>query len=134
MTGVAVSFRNGLQSAASIAVDVKYGMNRYVRGQILASDGRRNRIHEKRHIVVDHVDDRVSRRVAMLFLGRIVNAQQGLAFLARRAELKVIKCNSRHDPFGSALKIFNGHMGEIVAQVGFDICPFLQDFALNAGG
>ena len=102
-------------------------------GQALAVDRSKNRVDEKRHVVVDHLDEGECRLVAVSFHGGVEETNQGLALLPRRAEFQVIQRHPRHDLLDPALQVFVRHVSKVLAQEKLDLPSFLEDAGLDPG-
>ena len=113
--------RHPRDAAPSVPRHANHRVHRYVHGDVLPGNGRDHRIDEKRHVVVHHFDERKSRDVAALLLGRVEDPQKGPAFAAGFAEFEVIQSGARHDRFRAAGQILVGHVREVLRQVAFPV-------------
>ena len=71
-------------------------MHGNVDGQIMAIDCRGNGVDKKRHIIVDHFNNRARRRVTVFFLGLVEDSQQRLPFASRSTKFEMVDGGSRH--------------------------------------
>ena len=99
-------------------------------GKFVAIDRGRDGIDQERHVVVDHFDERVCRRVAVVFFRRIVDADQRPAAATLAGELEMIECDASHDFFRTALHVLDRYVGKILCQVPPDMCLVLEDARL----
>ena len=83
--------------AVAIPLQADDRVNRHLDIHVLAVDGRRNRIHEKWHVVVHQLNNGVGRIVAVLFLGWVEDANEGLPWFLPRAEFEVRHRGLTHD-------------------------------------
>jgi hypothetical protein len=86
------ALRDSRNVAIGAAPDAKHRMHDRMQRESLPIDRHRNRVDQKRHVVVDDLDDRVIRVPAMLFENRVVDAQP---FLARHEALRSLPVRER---------------------------------------
>ena len=122
----AVRRGNCRQLALGVALYRDYRVYGDVYAEIVAVDCGGDRVDEKRHVVVDHLDERVIGRVAVLFLVRVEDAQQCLAGAAHQSEFEVIERNSRHDLLGASLEILVGYVREVLCEECPDFSSVLE--------
>ena len=83
-------------------------------GEVMPVNRSGDRIDEKRHIVVDHFNERECRRIPVFFFGGVVDARQRLASLACGAEIEMVDRNLRHDCLGAPFEILVGYVGKVL--------------------
>ncbi len=90
VAGRVVASREIQQDSAAVAHDGKDRMGQEVQRESAARQGEADRVDEKRHVIADHLDDRVRRAVAILAQRRIEHTHERRARLAtaREAELR----------------------------------------------
>ncbi len=124
-------FRNPLDPATPVPDDPNDRMNRNMDGQSLAVDRSEHRVDEKRHIVVDHLDEGERGLVAVGCHRRVEKPNQGLAFLPRCTEFQMIQRHARHDLLDPALQVFVGYVGKVLAKIAFYLLPAFEDVGLH---
>ncbi len=77
--GPILAVRQFLQVAVYVAPYCEDRMNDQVQGQPLPIDFDRRRIDQERHVVIDHLDDRVARAEPDVFLGRVEHSELRVA-------------------------------------------------------
>ena len=74
-----------------IAANADDRMHGDVHGEFVPIDRSRDRVNEKRHVVVNHLDESERRLIAVFFFGRVVDAEFRLTLPARNTELQVVE-------------------------------------------
>ena len=112
---------NRFEAPLAVAPDMDDRVYRDVHGEIVPRQRHRYRIHQERHVVINHLDEGKIRDVTVFFFGRVKNPDQRLAAAPPGTKLQVRERNPRHDRFGTALQVLDRNMGKILRQESFDL-------------
>ena len=85
--------------------------------QVVSVDHRGYGVDEKWHVVIDHLDKRISGRVPVFLVARVVDSQLGLSLVALCSEIQVAQCDLRHDLGGATLEILDGNICNVLVEV-----------------